>query len=89
MTCQHLVCSGIEDEHNNLWDEKEKMILRESVKNFLACHPYTHGKIGLSRSKYDKFTNYKICNGKYSIELIDAVKRESVKKFMLGKQKEI
>ena len=61
------------------------MILRKSVKNLLACHPYTIGKIGLPRPKYDRFTNYKICDGKYSIELIDAERRESVQKFMLGK----
>ena len=61
------------------------MILRKSVKNLLACHPYTNGKIDLPRPKYDRFTNYKICDGKYSIELIDAVRRESVEKFMLGK----
>ena len=65
------------------------MILRESVKSLLVRYPYTYGKIGLPRTKYDIFTNYKICDGKYSIELIDAVNRENVKKFMLGKNRDI
>ena len=65
------------------------MILRKSVKNLLVRYPYTYGKIGLPRTKYDIFTNYKICGGKYSIELIDAVNRENVKKFMLGKNRDI
>ena len=63
------------------------MILRESVKNLLVRHPYKHGKIGLPRLKYDIFDNYKICDGKYSIEQIDLTNRETVKKFMLGKRK--
>ena len=65
------------------------MILRESVKSLLVRHPYTRGKIGLPRKKYDIFSNYKICNGKYSIELIDEGNRENVKKFMLGKPRVI
>ena len=64
------------------------MILRESVKNLLVRNPYNNGKIGLPRLKYDIFTNYKICGGKCSIELIDAVNRENVKKFMLGKNRD-
>ena len=63
----------------------EEMILRETVKNLLVCYPYYHGKISLPRPKYDMFTNFKICSGKYSIELIDTENRENVKKFMLGK----
>ena len=65
------------------------MVLRESVKSLLVRHPYTRGKIGLPRKKYDIFSNYKICNGKYSIELIDEGNRENVKKFMLGKPRVI
>ena len=64
--------------------EFSDMILKESVKNILVRYPYTNGKIGLPRPKYDIYTNFKICNGKYSIELIDAENRENVKKFMLG-----
>ena len=63
------------------------MILRKSVKNILVHYPYTHGKIGLPRPKYDIFNNFKICNGKYSIDLIDEENREKVKKFMLGKNR--
>ena len=67
------------------WSDKiSTMILRESVKNILLRHPYKHGKIGLPRNKYDIFSNYKICDGKYSVELIDAENREYVKSFMLG-----
>ena len=65
------------------------MILRKSVNNLLVRYPYTYGKIGLPRLNYDIFTNYKICDGKYSIELIDAANRENVKKFMLGKNRDI
>ena len=61
------------------------MVLRESVKSLLVRHPYTYGKICLPRKKCDIFTNFKICHGKYSIELVDAEKRENAKKFMLGK----
>ena len=61
------------------------MILKESVRNILVRHPYKRGKIGLPRPKHDIFTNYKICDEKYSIELIDAKNRENVRRFMLGK----
>ena len=64
------------------------MVLKESVKNLLVRHPFKHGKIGLPRPKYDIFTNYKICDGKYSMKLIDSVNRENVRSFMLGKQKQ-
>ena len=63
------------------------MILRESVRNLLVRHPYKHGKIGLPRPKHNIFNNYKICDGKYSIELIDAKNRENVGTFMLGKNR--
>ena len=61
------------------------MILKESLRNILVSHHYKRGKIGLPRQKHDIFTNYKICDGKYSIELIDAKNRENVRRFMLGK----
>ena len=51
------------------------MVLRESVKSLLVRHPYTYGKIYLPRKKCDIFTNFEICHGKYSIELVDAEKR--------------
>ena len=60
------------------------MILKESVRNLLVRHPYRCGKIGLPRPNHDIFNNYKICDGKYSIELIDTKNRENVRTFMLG-----
>ena len=65
------------------------MVLKESVKNLLVRHPFKHGKIGLPRQKYDMFTNYKICDGKYSMKLIEPVNRENVRSFMLGKHCEV
>ena len=54
----------------------------------MVRHPYRCGKIGLLRPKHDIFNNYKICDGKYSIKLIDAKNRENVRTFMLGIKRE-
>ena len=62
--------------------------MKESVRNLLVRHPYRCGKIGLPRPNHDIFNNYKICDGKYSIKLIDAKNRENVRTFMLGIKRE-
>ena len=53
------------------------------IRNHLQKYPYIPNKIGLPRVKHSLFQNYKICDGKYTAEIINPFNREEVKKFML------
>ena len=57
------------------------------IRNHLQKFPYIPSKIGLPRDiprdKHDFFESYKICDGKYTAELINPSNRQEVKKVML------